>query len=72
MYKVQKEVIFPSGIFIFVCISLFFSLYLKMCFHGKYLKILLLIRSGDIETNAGPKKVLLKVFSLEFKWTGSS
>ena len=27
-----------------------------MCFHGKYLKILLLIRSGDIETNPGPKK----------------
>ena len=38
-----------------------------MCFQGEYLRILLLIRSGDIETNPGPKKtVLLKDFSLEF------
>ena len=27
-----------------------------MRFQGEYLKILLLMRSGDIETNPGPKK----------------
>ena len=56
IYREQKEVIFSSGIFIFACIFLFFFLYLKMLFQGEYLRILLLIRSGDIETNPGPKK----------------
>ena len=48
--------IFPSGIFIFARILLFFFLYLKMRFQGKYLRILLSIRSGDIETNPATKK----------------
>ena len=56
MYKEQNEVAFPSGIFIFARILLFFFFYLKMRFQGEYLRILLLIRSGDIETNPGPKK----------------
>ena len=56
MHKEQKEVIFPSGIFIFAFISLSFFLCLKMRFQEEYLKILLLIRSGDTETNPGPKK----------------
>ena len=57
------EVIFPSGIFVFLRILLFFFLYLfffvKSFFYFSffgYLQILLLIRSGDIETNPGPKK----------------
>ena len=70
MSKEQKDEIFPSGIYIFARILLFFFLYAKMLFQGKCLRILLLIRSGDIETNPGKKiTVLLKVFSLEFKWT---
>ena len=52
----KKDVIFPSGIVIFAPLLLFFFLYLKMCFQGEYLRILLSIKSGDIETNPGPKK----------------
>ena len=34
-----------------------------MRFHGEYLRILLLIRSGDIETNPGPtRQSCLKFF----------
>ena len=73
MYKEQKNVIFPSGIFIFARILHFFFLYLKIRFQREYLRILLLIGSGDIETNPGPKKQsCLRFFSLEFKWTGRS
>ena len=54
--KEQKEVVFPSGVFIFARILLFFFLYLKLRFQGEYSRILLLITSGDIETNPGPKK----------------
>ena len=59
----KKDVIFPSGIVIFAPVLLFFFLYLKMCFQGEYLRILLSIKSGDIETNPGPKKqTCLKFF----------
>ena len=52
MYKEQKEVIFPSDIFIFAGILLFFFFfYLKMRFRGEHLRIMLLLKSGDIETN---------------------
>ena len=35
--------------------------------------MVLLIRAGDIQTNQDPKKTVShKVFSLEFKWNGSS
>ena len=58
---------------IFARILLFFFLYLKMRLQAEYLRILLLIRSSNIETNPGPKKTVLpEVFSLEYKWTGSS
>ena len=44
-----------------------------MRFYAEHLRMLLLIRSSDIETKPGPKKtVLFKVFPLEDKWTGSS
>ena len=56
MHKEQKEVIFPSSIFIFARILLLFSLYLKMRFHREYLRIMLLIISVDTETNPCPKK----------------
>ena len=64
IYKEQKEVIFPSGNFIFARI-LFFFFFLcpKMRLRCEYLRILLLIRSGDIETNPGPmKQSCLKFF----------
>ena len=53
MCKRQKEVIFPSGVFIFARVLPFFFLYLKLGLHGEYSKLLLLIRSGDIEANLG-------------------
>ena len=51
MHKEQKEVTFPSVIFIFARILLFVFLYLETSFHVEYLRILLLIISGDIESN---------------------
>ena len=64
-YKEQKEVIFPSGIFIFACILIFWFLYLNMHFQGECLRMLLIIRSDDIETNPCRKKQSCLNF---FKW----
>ena len=72
MYKEQKEVIFPAGIFIFARILLFSFCISDMRFHGEYLKILLLIRSGELKLTQVRKKQSCKIFSLEFKWTDSS
>ena len=63
IYKEVKDVTFLYGIFIFARILLLFFLYLKMHFHGEYLRIRLLVSSGDIETNPGLKKQsCLKLF----------
>ena len=48
MYQKQKEVIFPSGIYNFARILLFFLLFLKISFQGECLRIPFLKRSGDI------------------------
>ena len=56
IYKEQKDVIFPSGFSIFGRFLLFFLLYLKMRFTREYLRVLLLIKSSDIEINPCPKK----------------
>ena len=56
MHKEQKEVTFPSVIFIFARILLFVFLYLETRFHVEYLRMLLLIISGDIESNPAAEK----------------
>ena len=63
IYREQKDVFFPSRIFIFAFILLFFFLYLKMRFEQEYLRILILLRSGDIETNPALKKQSCLKFS---------